>query len=213
MVAASRRIPDPAKMAPASEPSAGPPGGGFTLIEILIVISIIAVVAGLVMVGIQVARDRVNVGAATMMIQTIAGAVENYYQDESVYPGMELAPNPNENHFPVLYNALLGEPKPRGPGGRSAPYLTVKDEQIVVWDPDAEMYRQATREEVRDPRREKYILDPWGNPYVYRCNKGKKLESYMHNQTFDIYSWGRNGEDDTILGDEDGGKSDDIGNW
>jgi hypothetical protein len=131
-------------------------------------------------------------------------------QDESEYPGMGLPADPERNDFPLLYNALFGERTPHGPGGRNAPYMKIKEDQIAVYDPDTESYRQADRDEVRRDDVEKFLLDPWGNPYVYRCNQGKRMETWMHNRDFDVYSIGANDEDDTILESE---KSDDIGNW
>ncbi len=189
------------------------PGDGFTLIEILVVVSIIAVVAGLVVMGIQRARVKVNITAARLTVESFVSAIENYYQDESVYPGMDLTPSPDENQFPVLFNALRGERKPRGPGGRNSPYIQVKEEQLAVYDADLDQYLPATLEQIRDPETPKYLLDPWGRPYVYRCNKGKKLENFMRNSNYDFYSVGPNGEDDTAQGVIDATQSDDIGNW
>lgn len=41
------------------------------------------------------------------------------------------------------------------------------------------------------------FLDPWGNPYVYKCPG-------THNPDYDLYSYGRNGVE---------GGEDDIANW
>ena len=68
-----------------------------------------------------------------------------------------------------------------------------------------------TRKELHDPEIEKFILDSWGNPLIYRVNKGRRLEAIMLNRHgFDLYSTGPDGIDQTILGEEGG---DDIGNW
>ena len=73
------------------------------------------------------------------------------------------------------------------------------------------------RSELRDSEVEKYLLDPWGEPFVYRANKGKNLSEhmFMHNQAADIYSRGPDSEDQTMLGEdaEAEGEIDDIGNW
>ena len=184
--------------------------GGFTLIEILIVISIIALLASFVLVAVGKAREATNEGMASTEISTLGQALATYVADESEYPGMELAPDPDRNDFPLLYDALFGERKPRGKGGRNAPYAEFKEDKVMVADPETEGYRKATTSERRDPKVKKYLVDPWGNPYVYRCNKNvAKKEDWMHKDA-DIYSLGPNGEDDTVNEVEG---SDDLGNW
>jgi prepilin-type N-terminal cleavage/methylation domain-containing protein len=183
---------------------------GFTLIEILIVISIIALLSSFVLVAITRGKQGAAEAMATQMVAQITGALERYVTDEGEYPAMTEKADPDRNDFPTLFDALLGDPRPHGPGGRSAPYLQIKEDQIAVYDEDLDQYRAAEKEERLSPKVKKYILDSWGQPYVYRCNKGKKRESWMHRADADIYSIGPNEQDDTALESE---KSDDIGNW
>jgi prepilin-type N-terminal cleavage/methylation domain-containing protein len=187
------------------------PRWGFTLIELLIVISIIALLASFVLVAIQKAQRNAQEATATATVNTLSGSLEQYVQDEGVFPGAQLKADPERNDFPALYNALFGEAKPNGPGGRSAPYGSPKDAETRVYDRETDTYRPATRAEIRNPKVEKFYSDPWGNPYIYRCNKGKRAENWMRNSRgADIYSKGPNEQDDTIAGEE---KSDDRGNW
>ena len=184
---------------------------GFTLVEILIVISIIAVLAGMVLVGVQHARQAANGALVKTTVSDLTNAVERYVQDEGEYPGMELESDPDRNDFPLLYVALFGEPRPRGKGGRGAPYTNPNEDNTVVWDESLQDYRKPDRRERFDDDVEKLVRDPFGEPYVYRANKGKRMADfpYMHNSTVDIYSKGPDGIDQTALS-EDG---DDIGNW
>jgi prepilin-type N-terminal cleavage/methylation domain-containing protein len=200
-------------MSRASRPAvrlSSPEASGFTLIEILIVISIIALLASFVLVAVNRARETANEALATTDISSISQGLSAYVADEAEYPGIELKPDPERNDFHVLYEALFGERKPKGKGGRGAPYAQFKEDKVSVYDADTETYRKATREELRDPKVKKYLMDPWGNPYVYRCNKGSlEKEDWMHKDA-DIYSLGPNEEDDTTALSEE---NDDIGNW
>lgn len=184
---------------------------GFTLIEILIVISIIALLSSLILVAVNKARKSANEAIVKTEVSSLAQALEQYLQEESEYPGVSKKIAADVNQFPDLYNALFGERRPNGPGGRSAPYMKIEEKKVVVWDNDTDMYVPCTREQLRNPKVPKYLVDPWGNPYIYRANKGRKREDYMHNvQAADVYSVGPNGKDDTAEGSED---NDDIGNW
>lgn len=184
---------------------------GFTLVEILIVISIIAVLAGMVLVGVQHARQGANTAMAKTTISSMATALDRYVQDEGEYPGMELEADGDRNDFSLLYTALFGTPRPKGGGGRNAPYSTVPEDNIWIYDDAIGQYRAAERRERLDDDIEKFLMDPWGEPYVYRANKGKDRAEYefMHNPDFDLYSVGPDGIDQTQEG-EDG---DDLGNW
>jgi prepilin-type N-terminal cleavage/methylation domain-containing protein len=191
------------------------PEGGFTLVEILIVIGIIAILAGMITVGLQIARVKADEALTKTTIADLNSALERYVQDEGIYPGMELAPDAERNDFPLLFEALFGRPVPQGKGGRSAPYVRLKEENVRVWDDDLQEYRPPERSELWDTGVEKYLIDPWGEPLVYRANKGKDIAKYSFMKCIDadIYSLGPDGEDQTMLGEDVEGEVDDIGNW
>lgn len=184
---------------------------GFTLIEILIVISIIAILASMTTGVVIMARQKANAAAVTSQVNDFAMALERFKSDEGYYPGKKYT-DLEENAFPALFEALLGEPRSKGgKGGRSAPYLAkVSEDSIVVFDENEQMLRVATTTERYDPEEQKFILDRWGQPFWFRECKSKKAEDWMHNRhSFDVWSVGQDKENQTLLGE----KKDDIGNW
>ena len=185
---------------------------GFTLIEILVVISIIALLTALLLPTIHEGQRQTFEAVAKTEVMSLAAGLESYVADEGEYPALEGEPvAADTNHYPALHRALLGEPRPRGPGGRAAPYARVEEARVAVADGTEGGYRRARRDELADDGIAKHFLDPWGNPYIYRPNRGQTRQPFMHHPGgADIYSVGGDAEDDTALGDEGG---DDIGNW
>ena len=195
------------------------PLAGFTLVEILIVISIIAILMSMVVGALSIARSKANEASARTMVQNLSSALDKFYEDESYYPGSKV--DPDINAFPQLFEALLGERKSKGgKGGRSAPYLEVKEDQIVVIEddtnPDNIVYRKASPDERWDPDVEKFIRGPFGDVIWYRVNKNRERENYMHRpRKFDLWDLGPDRKNHTIPGSEPEGEeeNDDIGNW
>lgn len=182
-------------------PSRAPVDRGFTLVELLIVISIIAILASLIAVGLTAAQQKSQETQATSMISTLRDAAQTYQFEKGSYPGFGKMPSPDRNDFPVLWRAIMHRPSPL--------IADPPSDNLVVQEGDT--YRKATRAEIFDEKVDKYLLDPWGSPYVYRCNQGvKEPEAWMINPGgIDIYSLGPNMKDDTIAGYE-GEKNDDI---
>ncbi len=188
---------------------------GFTLVEILIVISIIAILMTMIAGGVIYAKRQAEKNTSQTVVNNLSAALDNFYSDEGYYPGSEVK-DLEVNAFPRLFDALYSPPKAKGgKGGRSAPYGEYKEKEILVKDPEMgeDEYRQATLEEINDPDVDKYYKDPWGRPLWYRENKSKAAkESTMHRPNkADIWSTGPDKKNDTLDGKK--GVVDDIGNW
>ena len=87
---------------------------GFTLIEILIVITIIAVVASLILAGLTVARKTTYKAITKTTISNLDNALKQYVRDTGKYPGREYPDH--ENGFPALFEALFGRKPPKVSG-------------------------------------------------------------------------------------------------
>ncbi|HIA27360.1 MAG TPA: prepilin-type N-terminal cleavage/methylation domain-containing protein [Planctomycetes bacterium] len=208
------------------------PEGGFTLIELMIVIAIIAVLAGLVTKGIGLAQAKAQQAEAINDINTVLfPSLQAFKSDMGAYPGWDKSPTLDDieefNSFPDVYEALCGRRPPAGRGGRNAPYVELKLDKVVVEDEDGDLlainsdndvigaFRKADREEQRDPDTEKFYIDPWGYPYIYRENgsKRRKEDWMIKESSFDLWSIGPDGINSACEGPDFDEESDDIGNW
>ncbi len=83
---------------------------GFTLVEILVVISIIGILAGIVLIGPGNARQRARDAKREADIMEIQWAMERYYNDHYEYPSElgQLAP-PNNSYLPSIPEDPSGE--------------------------------------------------------------------------------------------------------
>ena len=129
---------------------------GFTLIELMIVVIIIAALAAMIVPRLSGRADQAKVSVAQADINAnLATALKLYQLDNGSFPTTEQG-----------LNALMS--KPADAPNWNGPYI------------------------------EKPPIDPWGNPYKYKC------PSANNKSTYDLYSVGKDGVE---------GTEDDITNW
>jgi len=141
---------------------------GFTLMEMLVVISIIAILAGLLMTGVTAARRNAAKRRMLMMLQRIAAAVESYELDFGDYPegaGDEVS-------GALLYLALSTEEM-------NGPYIELQQHELVDRDFDGV----------------KEILDVWEHPVRYTHHR--YYDDAPGKGKFRVFSVGRDGQPDT----------------
>lgn len=73
------------------------PPGGFTLIEILVVILIVAILLGILIMAVQNSRETANRIVCTNNMKQIALALANYQSQHGAYPPAYIAKHPNGN--------------------------------------------------------------------------------------------------------------------
>jgi general secretion pathway protein G len=95
--------------APAAEPIAGPadrpsPQSGFTLVELMVVVAIIALLAAIIIPNYVHAREQAAVSETEANIQEIATALQLYDNDSQTYPT-----GTNTNVNPALFGGATNQ--------------------------------------------------------------------------------------------------------
>jgi len=147
---------------------------GFTLIELVVVIGIISVLSGLVLHIQGGMEERRRIAQAKGELALLTVALESYRMHYGDYPQITVE---QANGFgPLLYGSLLGELGPDGSPLMVTPrQLFLDGSKVSIWDIEKgmEVNPRIVMAEGRlisgDPEwRQRRLVDPWGNPYVYR---------------------------------------------
>jgi type II secretory pathway pseudopilin PulG len=161
--------------------------GAFTLIELLIVMAIIIVLAGLILATANYVQKKGYRSRAEAEIAAISAALENYKADNGVYPSTAEtnALIPNKMGDPVsasytraslaLYKLISGDADNSADRSAEAKsYFTFKPNQV-----SPTIQTQPVT----------YIRDPFGNSYGYSTVKASTPSGTDgYNPTFDLWS-------------------------
>jgi general secretion pathway protein G len=109
---------------------------GFTLIEIMVVVIILGLLAGLVLPKIMGQEDKARVEAAKVQIRSLEGALDAYKLDNGFYPGTEqgldaLIKKPESGRIPSRWRDggyLKPARIPKDPWGKDFVYLSPGNE-------------------------------------------------------------------------------------
>jgi len=113
---------------------------GFTLIEVLVVVAVLAVLLGLIASGGTAARKRAKIYEARAMIASLETALSLYHVDFGAYPA-----EGNQNLVNLLADAATYSSNADWEG----PYISLKDDDLNGTIPNAT------------------VIDPWGRDYGY----------------------------------------------
>lgn len=173
----------------------------YTLVEILIVMSIMGVMISLLLTGALKVRQKGRFVRAEALMDSVAAAIRMYQDDFGTYP-----PDDTLYRYVDSIAGTSGEclyyylgatfKKSVNASVMAGPYLKYKGDEFVetrvtACDFDADGA-------IDDSLRE--IVDPWGGSLIYRIPPTKNLNTY------DLYSKGPDGVDNA-------GAGDDINNW
>lgn len=143
---------------------------GFTLVEILVVISIIAVLASIV-IGVQKqVFDKQTTNRAKGELQTIALALEQYKLKYGDYPWINSGGATfSEEEGRLLYKALVGLAVPRKVSGglRLEEVDGGSSEAGPAFVDASKLSVEIDDDDVRISDSQAIFLDPWDNPYEY----------------------------------------------
>lgn len=165
---------------------------GFTLMEMLVVITIIVMLAGLTVAGIGFVNIRKANSQAQVQIALLSKAIEEYKLDNGVYPG-DLADSPIDGDISEeLYQALFLD------GYLDQVAAEVNPRKMYLPELDPRSGKQSWVQRSLDDTVANIpikILDPWRRPYLYR--KGADAQ----NPDFDLWSTGKDGKTDELNAD------------
>jgi len=184
----------------------------FTLLELLLVISLLAVLASITLVVGQGVSERSRIAQARAEMAVLAAALEQYKQHYGDYPWTPeaapaiaaLTPPPpvlaDSEGAILLFNALCGN---IGPAGAQLPDRTgdgVADKgrtlvdlaKFQLWLPESQLPDPDLPTIVNN-----WFADPWGKWYYYHYRKdrpGTSLGDEWKSKGFLLYSHGPDGE-------------------
>jgi general secretion pathway protein G len=157
--------------------------GAFTVVELLIVMAIILVLAGLILATSSYVQKKGQRSRAQAEIAAFSAALENYKADNGVYPsdsvtdGLDVTtPTLSNYEGPSLklYDYLSGDPD-HNRAAEAKTYFPFKPIQLSPTD-----QAQAVTA----------LRDPFGNPYGYSTMKASDPTKNGYNPTFDLWSIG-----------------------
>lgn len=166
---------------------------GFTIVELLIVVAVILVLAGLILATSGYVQNKGARSRAEAEMAAISTALENYKTDNGVYPSNDdtRALNPT-NAIPSSYRLASSYLYSQLAGDDDANPLTAAA-------PNAKNYfgnaLRASMLAPKPPGPNTYLKDPFGNSYGYSTAKADDpVGSIGNNPTFDLWSTGNSAD-------------------
>lgn len=169
---------------------------GFTMMEVLIVMTIIAILAALSMGGLMFVKEKQKNSKAEIQIGLLAKGIQDYELDNGDFPGDENAGgSTGSNESNTLFRALYYD------GFES---LESGDQSATIYLPELDPVND-TQQWIDGSGSSATIVDPWKIEYRYR-----RGTSAM-NPDFDVWSSGKDGV--TAGNGTDDKDKDDISNY
>jgi type II secretory pathway pseudopilin PulG len=177
----------------------------FTLVEILVVISIIMVLAAMSISGFGFVKRKAAEGRTEVLLGSISGALERYRVDNGFFPEGDGGGDSTKQ----VYIALYGDGE-----------LTLSSGTVSATEPDGDVDTDAqVYLDMLNPENKRALLnvdpgsynivDAWGKPLRYRHSvSGNEAGMMNPDSDFDLWSYGPDG-----LSGSTEEKVDDLKNW
>lgn len=172
--------------------------GGFSLIELVAVMAIIVVLAGLTIIMLIHAKDQQNITKTKMQVALLENALADYHMDNGSYPSNPDAEGRKGDE--VLHGSLYNDGYEASQSGKAAPKI-----YLAALDPanntkGGQAWIQGSGADAR-------IVDPWGESYRYRSGDSPDAV----NPDFDLWSCGPDKK--TSVDPKDAACMNDITSW
>jgi len=158
--------------------------GAFTIIELLVVITIIVILAGLILSTMDYVQKKGARSRAEAEIAAMSAALESYKADNGIYPRdatatdtLDARTSGNPTNYQAaslfLYNSLFGATNgSRTPASGTKSYFVFKPNMLGPADQTQNV---------------QYIRDPFGNSYGY-STAYQNSSATGYNPTYDLWS-------------------------
>lgn len=175
---------------------------GFTLIEVLVVVAIIVVLAGLTAGGIKMANVRAKTQETQVRIKAVEDWLTRYNQDNGEYPipanktmmGTYLNVDWNVGSAACLYQAVTGDGNDQIAGYRPKQGETAAPSEGELGSSGGEIYCRemsgSTKSWFKKSDSVYAILCGFGLPFQYVPVDRKNPDASIHNENFDLWSYG-----------------------
>jgi len=168
----------------------------FTIIEMLVVITVIAVLASIILPALSSAQKKSKITKIQSIIDSINLALKQYRTDFGNYPSADIPGVAGETSAECVYYytaAAFVAGSSNSVSISAGPYMEFRQKDLIATGHTTNMDGDGDSNETLYE-----IKDPWGNTLIYA-----KPGSHNTN-SFDLHSKGPDGVD---------GNSDDINNW
>jgi general secretion pathway protein G len=155
----------------------------FTLIELMAVIVIIVILAGLVVGGMGFVSERQAKEKAKIQLKLLEQGLEAYKLDNGTYPIFGNTPTDGKGRTNILFRRLYWDGASDATG----------DKKIYVPELDPTNNKQGW---IQGTGATATIVDPWGQEYRYRSGVNDKGDpnADTQNPDFDLWSMGKDGK-------------------
>ena len=187
----------------------------FTLIELMVVVAVMATLAGLVFASMHGMGQNAKRKTAGVRIAALELGLEMYRQDHGDFPVSETDPDldPHEGAI-VLYQALSGDGNTRLNlvGGEASIGELGSSQKAYMEQLDA---KRNPSKMVLHNGRDYFISDPWRQPFRYTRyeERGNRQSAQRNPASYDLYTHGKTAEEEAAEGASGRDEKKWITNW